>query len=206
MIRSVRDVYRDDRARIATCTLRTPTDRHRENYSIDFYILLRKLKLATTIRYCSSSWFPVVGVRLISCYFLLLLVFHRSLHCPFLSTFLLVFLRLSSGNPPILLWSSSFSVTSLFLYVSDRFGNLLSFISIMSSQFHLVLYIFCQLGKPRLQFLLLDLSFSYPLSTIILLSLHSPYPVVLGLLASCSLLFFAGLTELIHLVRPTVSV
>ena len=34
-IRSVRDIYRDDRARIATCTLRTPTDRHKENYSID---------------------------------------------------------------------------------------------------------------------------------------------------------------------------
>ena len=34
-IRSVRDIYRDDRARIATCTLRTLTDRHKENYSID---------------------------------------------------------------------------------------------------------------------------------------------------------------------------
>ena len=35
MIRTVRDIYRDDRARIATCTLGTPTDRHKENYSID---------------------------------------------------------------------------------------------------------------------------------------------------------------------------
>ena len=34
-IPSVRDIYRDDRARIATCTLRTPTDRNKENYSID---------------------------------------------------------------------------------------------------------------------------------------------------------------------------
>ena len=34
-IRSVRDIYRDDRAIIATCTLRTPTDRNKENYSID---------------------------------------------------------------------------------------------------------------------------------------------------------------------------
>ena len=33
-IRSVRDIYRDDRARIATCILRTLTDRHKKNYSI----------------------------------------------------------------------------------------------------------------------------------------------------------------------------
>ena len=32
-IRSVRDISRDDRARIATCSLRTPTDRLMENYS-----------------------------------------------------------------------------------------------------------------------------------------------------------------------------
>ena len=35
IIWSVRDISRDDRARIATCRLRTPTDRHKENYSID---------------------------------------------------------------------------------------------------------------------------------------------------------------------------
>ena len=35
-IQSVRDIYRDDRARIATCTLRTLTERHKENYSIDY--------------------------------------------------------------------------------------------------------------------------------------------------------------------------
>ena len=34
-IRTVRDISRDDRARIATCSLRTSTDRHKENYSID---------------------------------------------------------------------------------------------------------------------------------------------------------------------------
>ena len=42
-IRTVRDISRDDRARIATCCLRTPTDRQtdrqtdrrKENYSID---------------------------------------------------------------------------------------------------------------------------------------------------------------------------
>ena len=38
-IRTVRDISRDDRARIATCSLRTPTDRQtdrlNENYSID---------------------------------------------------------------------------------------------------------------------------------------------------------------------------
>ena len=33
-IRTVRDISRDDRARIATCSLRTPTDRLKENYSI----------------------------------------------------------------------------------------------------------------------------------------------------------------------------
>ena len=34
-IRSVRGISRDDRAKIATCSLRTPTDRLIENYSID---------------------------------------------------------------------------------------------------------------------------------------------------------------------------
>ena len=34
-MRTVRDISRDDRARIATCILRTPTDRLKENYSID---------------------------------------------------------------------------------------------------------------------------------------------------------------------------
>ena len=34
-IRTVRDISRDDRARIATCSLRTPTDILKENYSID---------------------------------------------------------------------------------------------------------------------------------------------------------------------------
>ena len=33
MLRTVRDISRDDRARIATCSLRTPTDR--QNYGID---------------------------------------------------------------------------------------------------------------------------------------------------------------------------
>ena len=35
-IRTVRDISRDDRARIATCSLRTLTDRLK-NYSIDIY-------------------------------------------------------------------------------------------------------------------------------------------------------------------------
>ena len=34
-IRTVRDISRDDRARIATCSLRTPTDTIKENYCID---------------------------------------------------------------------------------------------------------------------------------------------------------------------------
>ena len=35
MIRTVSDISRDDRARIVTCSLLTPTDRLKENYSID---------------------------------------------------------------------------------------------------------------------------------------------------------------------------
>ena len=42
-IRYVRDISRDDRARIATCILRTPTDRLMENYS-------RPYRFATTFR------------------------------------------------------------------------------------------------------------------------------------------------------------
>ena len=34
-MRTVRDISRDNRARIATCSLRTSTDRLKENYSID---------------------------------------------------------------------------------------------------------------------------------------------------------------------------
>ena len=34
-IRTVRDISQDDRAIIATCSLRTPTDILKENYSID---------------------------------------------------------------------------------------------------------------------------------------------------------------------------
>ena len=34
-MRTVRDISRDDRARITTCSLRTLTDRLKENYSID---------------------------------------------------------------------------------------------------------------------------------------------------------------------------
>ena len=39
-IRTVRDISRDDRAIIATCSLRTPTDRFKENYSIDNCVLI----------------------------------------------------------------------------------------------------------------------------------------------------------------------
>ena len=35
-IRSVRDISRDDRARMATCSLRTATDRFKAHYSVDF--------------------------------------------------------------------------------------------------------------------------------------------------------------------------
>ena len=39
MIRTVRDISRDDRAKIPTCSLRTPADRLKENYSIDVHYL-----------------------------------------------------------------------------------------------------------------------------------------------------------------------
>ena len=40
-IRTVRDISRDERARIATCSLLTPTDRFKENFSIDGTLLLK---------------------------------------------------------------------------------------------------------------------------------------------------------------------
>ena len=43
-IRIVRDMSRDDRAIIATCRLRTPTDRLKENYSIDMAIAVDRAK------------------------------------------------------------------------------------------------------------------------------------------------------------------
>ena len=49
-IRSVRDISRDDRARIATCSLRTPTDRLMENYSID------KTAIRPVLKYGSENW------------------------------------------------------------------------------------------------------------------------------------------------------
>ena len=42
-IRTVRDISRDDRARIATCNLRMPTYRLKENYSIDLLFLTPRL-------------------------------------------------------------------------------------------------------------------------------------------------------------------
>ena len=49
-IRSVRDISREDRARIATCSLRTPTDRLMENYCIDKANMLRQ-----HFHYCSAN-------------------------------------------------------------------------------------------------------------------------------------------------------
>ena len=50
-IRIVRDISRDDRARIATCSLRTLTDRLKENYSIDVSGLKRQLYQVINIIY-----------------------------------------------------------------------------------------------------------------------------------------------------------
>ena len=47
-IRSVRYISRDDRARIATCSLRTPTDRLMENYSIDVHYTSMQYNVVTS--------------------------------------------------------------------------------------------------------------------------------------------------------------
>ena len=59
-IRTVRDISRDYRARIATCRLRTSTDRHKENYCIDLkgnkpYILVITFLQALTLRRISVA-------------------------------------------------------------------------------------------------------------------------------------------------------
>ena len=53
IIRIVRDISRDDRARIATCRLRTLTDRLKENYNIDviaFYEIYNRRKMYLMMR------------------------------------------------------------------------------------------------------------------------------------------------------------
>ena len=61
-IRSVRDISREERARIATFSLRTPTDRLKANYSVDvLYIVLLSNKYvpsflpSLTVRYRNHS-------------------------------------------------------------------------------------------------------------------------------------------------------
>ena len=72
-IRSVRYIYRDDRARIATCTLRTLTERNRENYIIDNYLALVWMRLrsseikltwlvAEKLRRCSGDSPTTIGL------------------------------------------------------------------------------------------------------------------------------------------------
>ena len=48
-IRTVWDISRDDRAKIATCSLRTATDRSKENYSIDYYFIIIIVFVVTVI-------------------------------------------------------------------------------------------------------------------------------------------------------------
>ena len=71
-MRTVRDISRDDRARIATCNLRMLTDRLKENYSIDdnlpsfhFLVLLAEIFIS-----------GVAGTRLMPCDFILFMLFH----------------------------------------------------------------------------------------------------------------------------------
>ena len=56
-IRTVRDISRDDRARIATCSLRTSTDILKENYSID----MQQFVWSETLLYQLSRLFWRVG-------------------------------------------------------------------------------------------------------------------------------------------------
>ena len=52
-IRPVRDISRDDRAGIATCRLRTATDRFKANYSVDYlYINLRRSRDGASVHPC----------------------------------------------------------------------------------------------------------------------------------------------------------
>ena len=56
MIRPVRDISRDDRARIATCRLRTATDRCKANYSVDYlYINLRRSRDGASVHACMRA-------------------------------------------------------------------------------------------------------------------------------------------------------
>ena len=52
-MRTVREISRDDRARIATCSLRTPTDRQTDrlkvNYSIDRQLTVSVVVSATAV-------------------------------------------------------------------------------------------------------------------------------------------------------------
>ena len=72
-IRSVRDIYRDDRARIATCILRTLTYRNRENYSIDDFCPLPGPDVGLSIFVCdvehTSFYFGLCGRRFVLCLF-----------------------------------------------------------------------------------------------------------------------------------------
>ena len=57
-MRTVRDISRDDRARIATCRLRTLIDRLKENYSKDDDATLRKLIMKLFLIVLASFFFP----------------------------------------------------------------------------------------------------------------------------------------------------
>ena len=52
-IRTVRDISRDDRARIETCSFLTQTDRFKENYSIDAGH--ETLQLIPVVRYVTQG-------------------------------------------------------------------------------------------------------------------------------------------------------
>ena len=55
-IRSVRDISRGDRARIATCRLRTPTYRLKANYSVDIATGCDDIPNALLVRPTTEVW------------------------------------------------------------------------------------------------------------------------------------------------------
>ena len=65
-IRTVRDISRDDRSRIATCSLRTLTDRLKENYSIDkaHFSLHGRICISSAVQFIDETAHGLRGLHL----------------------------------------------------------------------------------------------------------------------------------------------
>ena len=72
-IRTFRDISRDDRTRIATCCLRTPTDRLQENFCIDDFCSLPDPDVGLSVHVChvehTSFHFGLCGRKFVLCLF-----------------------------------------------------------------------------------------------------------------------------------------